>query len=248
MLALTVDPFYIAADATKAHVHYHVRDACGNERISQPLSVPVKLTLPGNPPEPPDGNDPSLNPGLTPPYNVPGIITDASTVCELSIGIAQYANQSVGDVISVYWADTVVQHGPLVADDLNSDILVTVPGSVIAAHPGTDLAVRYSIRDKVQNYSRYSPSVLTTVEARGSLPEPAVEGTLNGDLSSTTSQMGRSRCESIVTWTLVPPTISFCTGPDTPFTVPPRISVPRPSSKAATASSTSRCPRTSPRC
>ncbi len=182
MLALTVDPFYIAADATKAHVHYHVRDACGNERISQPLSVPVKLTLPGNPPEPPDGNDPSLNPGLTPPYNVPGIITDASTVCELSIGIAQYANQSVGDVISVYWADTVVQHGPLVADDLNSDILVTVPGSVIAAHPGTDLAVRYSIRDKVQNYSRYSPSVLTTVEARGSLPEPAVEGTLNGDL------------------------------------------------------------------
>ncbi|MBD8829084.1 hypothetical protein, partial [Pseudomonas sp. CFBP 13602] len=72
--------------------------------------------------------------------------------------------------------------GPLQTSDLNRSITITVPNSVIAARPGTDLIVRYSIRDKVQNYSRYSPSVLTTVYARGSLPEPTVEGTQTGDL------------------------------------------------------------------
>ena len=181
-LALIVDPFYIAPDAVEASVHYHVRDVSGNERSSQVLTVPIKLTVPGNPPEPPDPADPSLNPGLELPYGVPDIITDASAVGDLAVVIAQYAHQSVGDVISLFWAGTVVQYGPLVTADLNRSITISVPNSVIASRPGTDLVVRYSIRDKVQNYSRYSPSVLTTVYARGSLPEPTVEGTQTGDL------------------------------------------------------------------
>ncbi len=80
------------------------------------------------------------------------------------------------------WAGTAIHYGPLVTADLNRSITITVPNSIIAARPGTDLIVRYSIRDKVQNYSRYSPSVLTTVYARGSLPEPTVDGTHSGDL------------------------------------------------------------------
>ncbi|MBD8733660.1 hypothetical protein, partial [Pseudomonas sp. CFBP 13710] len=181
-LALIVDAFYIAPDATEASVHYHVRDPSGNDRSSQTLTVPIKLTVPGNPPEPPDPTDPSLNPGLQLPSGVPDIITDASAAGDLAVVIEQYAYQSVGDVISLFWAGTVVQYGPLIAADLNRSITITVPNSVIAARPGTDLIVRYSIRDKVQNYSRYSPSVLTTVYARGSLPEPTVEGTQTGDL------------------------------------------------------------------
>ncbi|MBD8476204.1 hypothetical protein IFT98_18490 [Pseudomonas sp. CFBP 8770] len=181
-LALIVDPFYVAPDAVEASVHYHVRDVSGNERSSQTLAVPIKLTVPGNPPEPPDATDPSLNPGLALPYGVPDLITDASAVGDLAVTIEQYTHQSVGDVISLFWAGTVVPYGPLVTADLNRSITVTVPNSVIVDRPGTDLVVRYSIRDKVQNYSRYSPSVLTTVYARGSLPEPTVEGTQSGDL------------------------------------------------------------------
>ena len=179
-LALFIDPFYIAPDATEISVHYHVRDASDNERSSQVLTVPVKLTAPGNPPEPPDANDPSLNPRLEIPYGVPTTITDA--VGDLDVIIVQYANQRVGDVITVSWAGMDAQYGPLTTADLNRSVTVNIPNSLIVSRPGTDLVVRYSIRDKVQNYSRYSPSVLTTVYARGSLLEPTVEGTQSGDL------------------------------------------------------------------
>ena len=180
--ALIADAYYISPDALEATLHYHVKDPAGNERASQSLVVPFKLTVPGNPPEPPDPTDPSLNPNLGLPYGVPDLISDVSLVGDLAVTIQQYTHQSEGDIVTLFWAGTAIHYGPLQTSDLNRSIIITVPNSVIAARPGTDLIVRYSIRDKVQNYSRYSPSVLTTVYARGSLPEPTVEGTQSGDL------------------------------------------------------------------
>ena len=180
--ALIADAYYISPDALEATLHYHVKDPAGNERASQSLVVPFKLTVPGNPPEPPDPTDPSLNPNLGLPDGVPDLISDVSLVGDLAVTIQQYTHQSEGDIVTLFWAGTAIHYGPLQTSDLNRSITITVPNSVIAARPGTDLIVRYSIRDKVQNYSRYSPSVLTTVYARGSLPEPTVEGTQTGDL------------------------------------------------------------------
>ena len=180
--ALIADAYYISPDALEATLHYHVKDPAGNERASQSLVVPIKLNVPGNPPEPPDPTDPSLNPNLGLPYGVPDLISDVSLVGDLAVTIQQYTHQSEGDIVTLFWAGTAIHYGPLQTSDLNRSIIITVPNSVIAARPGTDLIVRYSIRDKVQNYSRYSPSVLTTVYARGSLPEPTVEGTQSGDL------------------------------------------------------------------
>ncbi|WP_296246579.1 hypothetical protein [Pseudomonas sp. UBA4194] len=179
---MTVDSFYIPLDATSAQVHYHTKDLAGNERVSYSTNVVIKLTVPGNPPEPPDPADPSLNPNLQPPHNIPPLIPNAASAGDLEVLVLQYANMEEGDVISLFWAGEVFQYGPLVTADLNRDVRIVVPNATLVARPGMDLVVRYSIRDRVQNYSRYSPSVLTTVYAAGSLPEPTVEGTASGDL------------------------------------------------------------------
>lgn len=179
---MTVDNFYIPLDATSAVVHYHTLDMGGNERVSYSTNVVIKLTVPGNPPEPPDPADPSLNPNLQPPYNIPSFIPNAASAGDLEVFVHQYANMEEGDVVSLFWAGEVIQYGPLVTADLNRDVRIVVPNATLVARPGMDLVVRYSIRDRLQNYSRYSPSVLTTVYAPGSLPEPTVEGTASGDL------------------------------------------------------------------
>lgn len=163
-----------------ADVHFHVKDEFDNEASSQSQIVPVKTTVPGDPPG--DPTDPTVNPRLADPAGVPLVINNPATAPAVVVSVAAYTNMAVGDKITLYWAGEPIAVPPLTIGEVGNAVSIPVPLDIIQRFPGNNLPVRYSIRDVVNNYSLYSPSVLTSVRAAGTLNEPLVRGTNAGEL------------------------------------------------------------------
>jgi hypothetical protein len=159
----------------RADVHFHTTDAIGgNETASLSTWLPVKLSVPGDPREDlPPGAE--VNERLAAPVGVPNVITPTTGV-DLPVVIPRYAHMAAGDVITLFWAGVAIAHPPLTAEQLDRDITLLVPDTVIAAWPGAQREVRYAIRDLVQNYSLFSPSAYTDVEEQATLLAPVLIG------------------------------------------------------------------------
>ncbi|MGY4494105.1 hypothetical protein [Pseudomonas sp. TE3610] len=158
-----------------AHVHYHHIGLLGADERSS-FEVPpflVKITVPGNPD--PDPSTPYVNENLPAPTGIPSMI-DASNARDISVGIARYPNIAEHDVITLYWSSVPVPH-VVTAAEANTPgmaLNITVTADVISRNPGLGLTVTYDIRDTVKNWSLFSLSAHTDVEAPGSLHAPSV--------------------------------------------------------------------------
>lgn len=159
----------------QADVHYHTIDQLGgNVTASRSTLLPVKLTVPGNPPEDrPPGT--VVNDSLALPVGVPAELVPVPGI-DLPVVIPPYTYMAKGDVITLFWAGAAIPHPPLTADLIGSSITLYVPYTLMAAWPGQAREVRYSIRDRVQNDSLFSRSVFCNVQAQATLPAPVLIG------------------------------------------------------------------------
>jgi hypothetical protein len=172
----------------EADVHFHTTDQLGfNETASRSTRLPVKLTVPGNPREDLPA-DTVVNERLAAPVGVPAHITPLPGN-DLPLLVPPYPYMAAGDVITLFWAGAGVPHPPLTADQVDSDITVVVPSALIAAWPGPAREVRYSIIDRVKNFSLFSPSAYSDVTEQGTLVAPRLIGQI-GDAFNPDSLAG----------------------------------------------------------
>jgi len=138
----------------------------GNPSASGPYYVRVNTKAPGNPPL--NSTEP-INYNLTPPHNIPAVITDAIAAVGIDVLIDAWlppSHMEVGDVLTLTWGQTKLTQAPLTTADLNRPVTVHVSEAVILATSNTlGLEVFYDIRDNVGNWSLLSPSAKTDVEA-----------------------------------------------------------------------------------
>jgi hypothetical protein len=166
------------APGYEADVHYHTIDQLGgNETASRSAWLPVKLTVPGDPREDlPAGT--VVNERLSAPEGIPVTISPVPGA-HLPVRIPPYRYMAAGDVITLFWAGAAIPHPPLTAEQVGSSIItIDVPDTIIAAWPGDAREVRYSIRDRVQNYSLFSPSAYSDVAEQATLAAPLLIGQL----------------------------------------------------------------------
>ncbi|WP_249676073.1 hypothetical protein [Pseudomonas abieticivorans] len=153
-------------------VHYHVIRVSGNPAGSHPLSIRAKRTVPGNPdPEP---ATPYINENLTPPEGIPSN-PDASTA--LTVEIPRYLYISEGDVITLHWSGVQLSKTVSATEAATPSLklYIQVPADVIADNPGSNLVVRYDIRDTVNNWSLFSLERRVNVVRPGAFPPPVVD-------------------------------------------------------------------------
>lgn len=159
----------------QADVHYHTIDQLGgNETASHATRLPVKLTVPGNPREDlPPGT--VVNDRLAAPVGVPSEIIPLPGV-DIPVLIPAYAHMHTGDIVTLSWAGASIVYPPLTADQVGNSVTFSVPYDLLAARPGAAREVRYWIRDRVQNYSLFSPSVYSDVAEQATLTAPILIG------------------------------------------------------------------------
>ncbi|EIK94211.1 hypothetical protein PMM47T1_22502, partial [Pseudomonas sp. M47T1] len=133
----------------------------------------IKVSVPGNPD--PDPSTPYINEDLLPPTGIPAVI-DAASAVDLTLGIPRYENLHAGDVITLYWTGISVTHTVTAAEASTPTLplSIVVSADIIRANPGLALVVNYDIRDVVKNWSLFSLSTHTDVEAPGGLLTPSV--------------------------------------------------------------------------
>ncbi|EIK94856.1 hypothetical protein PMM47T1_20208, partial [Pseudomonas sp. M47T1] len=141
----------------------------------------VKVSVPGNPD--PDPSTPYINEDLLPPTGIPAVI-DAASAVDLTLGIPRYENLHAGDVITLYWTGISVTHTVTAAEASTPTLPlnIVVSADIIRANPGLALVVNYDIRDVVKNWSLFSLSTHTDVEAPGGLLAPAVRDADDADV------------------------------------------------------------------
>ncbi len=142
----------------------------GNRNESSQNVVAVKVTLPGGT----DTNPatPWENEGLALPVVSPqGIIISPEGV---SVEIAPYLNMSMGDRITLSWNGEFVRTQISQPAQVGQPVVIPISREIIEKAGDSEmLEVRYEVRDRVNNWSRWSLPTVVEVEAGGSaLPAP----------------------------------------------------------------------------
>ncbi|MFJ3483637.1 hypothetical protein ACIPL1_09670 [Pseudomonas sp. NPDC090202] len=150
-------------------VYYTVDDHSGKGPQPSPTrTIPVKRSVPGGQaPNPETG----FNDNLQPPSVEPARFNPATTRT-IKVTVAPWENMAEGDFLTVWW-DGIPKE----------NISVTQPGiaQTVTLFFGGDeplnpkVPVSYSIHDKVDNYSRVSPTTMVEVFTSGALPSPVIK-------------------------------------------------------------------------
>lgn len=142
----------------------------GQKNQSAPVSIPVKLTLPGGAdtnPATPWENERLANPTVFPK----GVITSPDGV---TVEIDAYMNMFVGDKVTLSWHGELIRTEVTEQAQVGQSIIIPVSKEIVERAGDSDrLEVRYEIRDMVNNWSRWALPTYIEVEAGTStLPAP----------------------------------------------------------------------------
>ena len=152
-------------------LYYEVTEPIGGvKNQSHPITVPVKITVPGGAdinPATPWENEALAKPIVSPP----GIITSPEGV---SVEIAPYVNMAVGDDVKLSWHGQFIRMVIMSEAEIGKPVIIQVPKSAIEFAGSSDMIeVRYEIRDVVNNWSRWSLPTYAQVEiGQDTLPAP----------------------------------------------------------------------------
>lgn len=142
-----------------------------SRRYSQYREVLIDLRVPGG--LDPDPETP-VNEFLVAPLVTPSTIESPTTPVRVSI--VPWRFMQPDDQVTLIWSGVRHVGARLGAGDVGKNWVIDVPADVIEkGGSGEDLRVYYEIRDRVQNYSRPSPSAYVKVEDPDALAAPEVE-------------------------------------------------------------------------
>jgi hypothetical protein len=137
----------------------------GNPSTSASIKVLVDLTVPG-------GIDPvpatPQNENLSPIADLPRIVGKEQPV---EFTVPEWINQEVGDVLTVAWGSFRKKLPP---STQTGAVKVALTAAEIKQGGDDRVPVSYQIRDRVNNWSRWSPVATTNVEIGDRLPGPSI--------------------------------------------------------------------------
>lgn len=173
----SVQPDAIPDEPEEALVYYSItsrEDGSTQESISR--YVEVKRSVPGTPD--PDRSTPVLNESLPLPAGLPEFI--GPDTAGLTVTIEPWERMAEGDVLTLYWGrhDHAISNSPLTVEDLGAPQQIFVsPYWLMEAGDNERLPVTYDIRDRVDNWSLYSPPAYVNVRMNEqSLAAVLIEG------------------------------------------------------------------------
>jgi hypothetical protein len=177
LLVLTTDIIQFGDGEHK--VAYEVTSLIGGTTDRSPdTTVLVKTSLPGG--ADPEAGTPYINEGLPEIQGIPEIIDDSTP--PLTVTVPPYENMDTNDAVTLDWGgQRLPPSAPPVA---NSPVTFPVTRAVLEASAGR-VIVRYQIRDRVNNWSKWSRQVNTDVEVGNSFlqaPRVSGPGVVNGEV------------------------------------------------------------------
>lgn len=143
-----------------AEVFYRITPADGSPPDDSPIrQIRIKRSVPGGPD--PDHYTPFINENLAAVQNLPPNIEMAA---DLPLTVSPWPNMQEGDVVRLLWSssDFVAENPPLPPGQEGKPQTVIVTAALQqAAGSAKSLTVNYDIRDRVNNWSRYSLAAFT---------------------------------------------------------------------------------------
>jgi hypothetical protein len=180
VITLDVAPADILIHLDGVHTYqYFVTAAIGGQtEPSPPATVTVKRQIPGG--YDPDAGTEYINENLSAPTGIPPLIDDAIADLGITVTISVWLNMAEGDRPELDWGGLRLTRPPLTAAEVGKPVTFRVEKATLIATPG-QVIVRYSIRDVVNNWSRWSLDARTDVEAGDNLLiAPRVLDAVNG--------------------------------------------------------------------
>lgn len=168
LATLPVLPVDILEHADGIHsVHYIATAAIGGgQDTSLFAEVRVKRQVPGG--YDPDAGSEYINENLAAPTGVPPLIDDETAEQGLTVTVGVYQNMAEGDRVQLDWGGQRLIHAPLTAVEVGQPVTFIASKEMLIASAGKVL-VRYDVRDDVNNWSKWSLSAETDVEAGNNL-------------------------------------------------------------------------------
>ena len=182
VVTLPVFPSDILEHDDGPHILYYIATAVigGGTTPSREATVEVKRLIPGGYDS--DAGTEYINEDLAAPTGIPELINDEIAEQGLTVTIPVYINMAVGDRPQLDWGGQRLLHEPLTLEDVGKPVTFRVEKDVLILRPGP-VIVRYEVRDKVNNWSKWSLSTITNVEAGDDLlAAPRVIDAINGTI------------------------------------------------------------------
>ena len=182
VVTLPVFPSDILEHDDGPHILYYIATAVigGGTTPSREATVEVKRLIPGGYDS--DAGTEYINEDLAAPTGIPELINDEIAEQGLTVTIPVYINMAVGDRPQLDWGGQRLLHEPLTLEDVGKPVTFRVEKDVLILRPGP-VNVRYEVRDKVNNWSKWSLSTITNVEAGDDLlAAPRVIDAINGTI------------------------------------------------------------------
>lgn len=180
IITLLVPPESILEHDDGPHTLHYIATAAigGGTTPSDSATVEVKRLIPGGYDS--DAGTEYINEDLAAPTGIPELIDDEIAEQGLTVTIPVYLNMAVGDRPQLDWGGQRLSHEPLTLEDVGKPVTFRVEKDVLILRPGP-VTVRYEVRDKVNNWSKWSLSTITNVEAGDDLlAAPRVIDAING--------------------------------------------------------------------
>ena len=168
VVTLPVLPRDILEHDDGPHILYYIATAAigGGTSPSRDATVEVKRLIPGGYDS--DAGTEYINENLAAPTGIPELIDDAMAEVGITVTVVAYQNMAAGDRLQLDWGGQRLLHDPLVDSQVGQPVTFLVTKDTLVAAPGP-VVVRYEVRDKVNNWSKWSLSAQTDVEAGGDL-------------------------------------------------------------------------------
>jgi hypothetical protein len=164
LLAIPAERIKEGPAQQEVDVWYSVRLFPSDEESeSARIPVLVDLTIPGD--RDPLPSTPE-NDNLEPVVGLPPVIGQGQAV---TITVPRWLNQEPGDVLTIAWGSYRRKLQPLTA---LGDVAVNFTAAEIAQGGDGNVPITYEIRDRVNNWSRWSKAATAQVEIGDRLPPP----------------------------------------------------------------------------
>jgi len=148
----------------------------GSTSDSDFREITVRILVPGGHVDPVPGT-PYINENLDEPKDIPNPVQESDL--PLRVRINKYDNMREGDVIRLSWAGHRFVRAPLTADEVGGPVFFVLTLDDFVGTPdnpgpgaGSGQIVQYDVHDIVNNWSLWSPEVVTDVEVGPNLLRP----------------------------------------------------------------------------
>jgi len=135
---------------------------------SDVTTIIVRILVPGGHVDP-NPNTPYVNENLDEPQDIPNPVQESDL--PLRVRINKYENMREGDVIRLSWSGHYFVRAPLTASEVGAPVFIELTladfvGTPLEPGPGAGggQVVQYDVHDIVNNWSLWSPEVVTDVE------------------------------------------------------------------------------------